>query len=190
MQRWIATALVSLLPAAASAVGDTVSASDIGSATDTSKAIPLPPNSKLVGATEVDQIHAFPEMRGLRTDKSSEGVIAVSAVDKVYQVNRPYKDTVKFFDSQFKKPDVQQIERTTTQTATAWTVKMPTGDTANVIVRNTSPTTIEAVQASEAAGEIQEKGMPKGSNKPSNMPMNPSDSNPPSPPSDINRPLK
>lgn len=118
----------------------------------------LPKDAKLVGAVESADIREFPEQRAAKAQKTGnvekEDVVGVGALDRVWTTKQPYKQAVSQFDQKLKGEGIQPIAKTTTQSSTAWNVRMPDGHIANVVVRNTQPTTIEAVQASAMAGTI------------------------------------
>jgi len=117
--------------------------------------IAIPPGAKLLGTTHATEIREFPEVQAQKKNKTPvEGLIGVTAVDNVYQIDRSFSDTVKFFDQQAKRSGAQVLERTVTPTATAWMVRMPSGNVANALVRNTQPVTFEVIQVAAAAGEV------------------------------------
>jgi hypothetical protein len=125
------------------------------------QAISIPPGAKLLGSTRATEIREFPEVQSQKKNKNPvAGLVGVSSVDNVYQIDRSFNDMVKFFDQQFKKGGTQVVERTITPTATAWMVRLPAGNLANVIVRNTQPVTFELVQVAAAVGEIQQPTNP------------------------------
>jgi hypothetical protein len=140
IKHWIAAALVTLAPAVALAQAPSEGAR-------AGALVQVPPNARLVGTSQVDEVREFPEQNG---GKPMERIIGVSAIDRVYEVQKPYADAVKFFDAQFRQQGFQQTSRMVTATATAWVVRRPDGNVANVIVRNTSPSTVEAVEVVSA----------------------------------------
>jgi hypothetical protein len=111
--------------------------------------VKLPPGAKFVASAELDRIHAFPEQKG--KTPFAPAVAGVNAVDRVYQIDRPYTTVIGFFDRQVTEPGILELARDTTRTATAWAMVLPHGRVANVIVRNTQPTTIEIVSATRLA---------------------------------------
>lgn len=155
IKHWIAAALVTLAPAGALAQAQPSSREVAGEAGGKAGSlVQVPPNAKLVGTSEVDEIRQFPEQK---SGKPMERIVGVTAIDRVYESERPYADAVKFFDQEFQRAGYQQTSRTVTSSATAWVVRRPDGNVANVIVRNTSPTTIEAV---EVAAQQQQQHAP------------------------------
>lgn len=167
-----------------------------GSSTEQLK---LPPDAKLIGVEQVDEIRAFPELEngkttgGANVNTANKGnmppaakVEGVSAIDSVYTTNRPFKDTVSFLDKEFESPDLQPMVKTVTPSAVGYAVTLPTGKVAHVLVRNTKPTTIETIEAVTTAAEVPMKGdmhnqqMKNKSmnNPPGNSPGNPNSPNP------------
>jgi hypothetical protein len=112
------------------------------------RAVRVPPGARIVATAEIDRVHAFPEQKG---KAPPEAVSGVHAVDRVYQVARPYRDIVAFFDRQATERGIMEVGRDVTQTSTAWALVLTPGRVANVIVRNTQPTTIEIVSATGVA---------------------------------------
>ncbi len=113
--------------------------------------VQMPPKVSLVGESEVDEIRQFPELQRQGTNKmEKEKTVGVAAIDRVYSTRQDYNDTVGFFDRQFGQTGYQTLARTVTPSATAWSVRRPDGGVANAIVRNTSPTTIETIEAVSA----------------------------------------
>jgi hypothetical protein len=121
----------------------------------------LPPGATQVATAEVDNVRAFPEQQSSKDKGPTETLVDVKAVDRVYQTDRAYSDVVKFFDQQAKESGNKQRARDTNQTSTAWTIALPQGRVVNVIARNTQPTTIEIISASDVIAEIQ-TGTPAG----------------------------
>lgn len=72
---------------------------------------------------------------------------AVEGTDRVYDSPLPYRQTVDFFDRKLSADGCGYTERSLTVTATAWTVRCSTGETARVSVQNGRPATIEIIQA-------------------------------------------
>jgi hypothetical protein len=140
IKHWIAAALVTLAPAVALAQA-------LSEGPKTNSLVQVPPNARLIGTSEVDEVRQFPEQKA---GKPMERIVGVSALDRVYEVEKPYADAVKFFDTQFQQKGFQQMSRTMTPTSTAWVVRRPDGNVANVIVRNTTPSTVEAVEVVSA----------------------------------------
>lgn len=118
----------------------------------------LPKDAKLVGAVESADVREFPEQRSEQAKQSSriekEGVVGVGALDRVWTTRQSYKQTVSHFDQKLKGEGIEPIAKTTTQSSTAWNVRMPDGHIANVVVRNTQPTTIESVQVAAMLGTM------------------------------------
>jgi hypothetical protein len=123
----------------------------------------MPDKAQLLGTAEATELREFPELQKGQTGKTTptEKMVGVTATDRVYQSDRSYDATVKFFDGQIKS-GFQMIAKTTTPTATGWTVRSTDGMMINLIVRNTKPQatieTIEAMGASATTPEPQ-KGM-------------------------------
>jgi hypothetical protein len=111
--------------------------------------VELPPGARFVASAELDRMHAFPEQKGKMP--FAPAVAGVNAIDRVYQIDRPYTTVIGFFDRQVTEPGILELARDTTRTATAWAMVLPHGRVANVIVRNTQPTTIEVVSATRVA---------------------------------------
>ncbi len=141
IKHWIAAAVVTLAPAALAQAQPPPQPQQAEGAK--TSLVQVPPNAKLIGTSEVDEIRQFPEQKA---GKPMERIVGVSAIDRVYEVQKPYADVVKFFDTQFQQKGYQQTSRAVTPTATSWTVRRPDGNVANVIVRNTSPATVETVE--------------------------------------------
>jgi hypothetical protein len=118
----------------------------------------LPKDAKLVGSVESTDIRAFPEQVGTKSPQSAgiakEEVVGVGGIDRVWMTKQPYRQAVSQLDQKLKGEGIQPIAKTTTQSSTAWNMRMPDGHVANVVVRNTQPTTIEAVQASVVTGTV------------------------------------
>jgi hypothetical protein len=118
----------------------------------------LPKDAKLVGTVESTDIRAFPEQMAKTSQQSAnvekEGVVGVAGIDRVWATKEPYKRTVSQLDQNLKGEGIAPIAKTTTQSSTAWNVRMPDGHIANLVVRNTQPTTIEAVQAAAMMGTV------------------------------------
>jgi hypothetical protein len=156
-QIWIvAAALASYAP------GATLAEQPAGPPAQTTQAprLELPHGAELVAAAEIDQVRAFPEQQAGKTKAPPDAVVGVRAVDRVYQTDGSHADVVKFFDQEAAQPGNTQRARDTTQTTTAWTIVLPRGTVANVIVRNTQPTTIEIVSARGVVAEVQPGGAP------------------------------
>ncbi|HZS36911.1 MAG TPA: hypothetical protein VFF06_08795 [Polyangia bacterium] len=135
-KKWLIGAALALAPALAAA------------AKSDAALIQVPPDSRLIGTAVVDEVRQFPEQQNAK--KPMERVVGVSAIDRVFESNRPYGDTVSYFDQEFQKGGFQLMARTVTPSSTAWVVKRPDGKIANAIVRNTSPATLEIVEAAAA----------------------------------------
>ena len=122
----------------------------------------LPKDAKLVGAVESTDIRAFPEQMSKSAKQSAniekEGVVGVGGIDRVWTTKEAYKRTVSQLDQKLKGEGIEPIAKTTTQSSTAWNVRMPDGHIANLVVRNTQPTTIESVQAAAMMGTVTEQG--------------------------------
>jgi len=116
----------------------------------------LPKDAKLVGTVESTDVRAFPEQmsKAQSANIEKEGLVGVGALDRVWTTKQSYKQTVSHLDQKMKGEGIEPIAKTTTQSSTAWNMRMPDGHIANVVVRNTQPTTIEAVQASVVSGTL------------------------------------
>lgn len=122
---------------------------------DESALIKVPANATLVGKSMIDEIRAFPEMSKSGKQKPQmEKIVGIEGIDRVYQVDRSFADTVSFFDTQVKQQGFQSLARVETPSATAWTVKRPDGSVANVVVRNTNPTTFEIAEATATSAAV------------------------------------
>jgi hypothetical protein len=142
-------------------------ASDQATEDTTSQRI-LPKDAKLVGATQSTELRSFPEQEATNGKQSGqiqkEAVVGVGALDRVWTTKQPYQQTVKHIDQKLKGEGIEPIAKTTTQSATAWNLRMPDGHISNVVVRNTQPTTIESVTAAAVVGT-----MPGNQAQPSNQ---------------------
>lgn len=177
MKSWIVTAVVALAPALALGCGrhpqstgakapaqtteyhgqtEAQPTARQGAAARKTAGIALPSDAKLVASARTSDLRAFPELRrhaGMtqaqpqRGQTQAQRAEAARATDNVYVTKQSYRDAVQFFDNEAKKEGLKPLERNVTQTATGWTFKLPNGDVEDVIVRNTSPTTIETVRA-------------------------------------------
>jgi hypothetical protein len=144
-----------------------------GQAEDVTAKKLLPKDAKLIGSVEQAEVRAFPEQMS-DTAKSTgkvekEGVVGVGALDRVWTTKQAYKTTVSQLDRKLKGEGIEPIAKTTTTSATAWNVRMPDGHIANLVVRNTQPTTIETVQAAAMTGTVTEPNRNAPSSK---TPMN------------------
>ena len=125
----------------------------------------LPTDAKLVGAVESTDIRAFPEQMPKGQNSANiekDAVVGVGGIDRVWTTKQSYKQAVSHFDQKLKSEGIAPIAKTTTQSSTAWNVRMPDGHVANVVVRNTQPTTIESVQAAAMLGTMTEQGNQQG----------------------------
>ncbi len=116
-----------------------------------------PPNAKLIGTSVLDEIRAFPEMglKGLVTGKpAKERVVGVTGVDRLFQTDQSYADTVSHFENQFKQGGYKVEAKVESPSATAWTVRRPDGTIADAVVRNTTPTTVELAEVASTRAEI------------------------------------
>jgi hypothetical protein len=96
----------------------------------------------LVGRSDVDDVHAFPEMAATAEGRAvarTAPMVSRHAQDAAYESPLPYGDTVRYFDDQFARRRMRIMARTVTQTATAWTVRRPDGTVASIIARTTQP---------------------------------------------------
>jgi hypothetical protein len=116
--------------------------------------IKVPADAKLVGQAEVAEIRTLPELtQGAEAARKPQAakVLGVKALDKVYHINKGYQEVVAHFDQQFKQSGYESQARVTTPNSTAWTVQKPDGTIANVVVRNTRPTSFEVIEVQAAA---------------------------------------
>jgi len=106
-----------------------------------------PPNAKLLGSSEIAEIRALPEM-GLKAKGKPQAatVVGIDGIDRIFETEKSFADTVSFFDQQFKQPGYEIVARVETPSATAWTVKRTDGTIANAAVRNTKPTSFEIAE--------------------------------------------
>jgi hypothetical protein len=158
---WTRIALFSLVMTAPLAVARAAPPSDTSSSSSASdpSLIKPPPDTKLLGTSTVDEIRAFPEMgiKGLLTGKPEKAkIVGVTGVDRIFQTNGSFADTVSYFDGQFKQSGYQVTARLETPSATVWTVKRPDGTVANAVVRNTKPTTFELTEISAMSGTLRQ----------------------------------
>jgi hypothetical protein len=118
----------------------------------TASTIPVPPGASLAGSVDVNQIRPFPEEATNATARSlSDETAVVRGTDRTYEVPLLYSDAVQFFDRTLPGQGCDDTApRTSTRTATLWTVRCSGGELARVAVRNTTPTSLEIV-----AGKIQ-----------------------------------
>jgi hypothetical protein len=116
-----------------------------------------PPSSVLIGTAIVDEIRAFPEMsgKGQARDKKVEKLVGIEGIDRVFQTDKSMNETAMFFDQQFKQTGHEVLGRVESTHALSWTVKRPDGTVANIVVRNTRPTTFEIVEVSAATGRME-----------------------------------
>jgi hypothetical protein len=104
--------------------------------------VAVPAQAMLTSSMTVSEIRDFPE-----NDPQGE-TIAVDGVDRAYRASLSYRQAVRFFDRSFATGGFEELDRTSTHEATVWSLRCPGGERAHVAVRNTSPTTIEVVEAS------------------------------------------
>jgi hypothetical protein len=117
-----------------------------------------PPNAKLLGTSVVDEIRSFPEIgpKGTATgNPTKEKIVGITGVDRLFQTDRSFGDTVSYFDNQFKQSGYHIQARVETPSATAWTVKRPDGSVADAVVRNTNPTTVEIAEVASSSATLQ-----------------------------------
>jgi hypothetical protein len=134
----------------------------------------LPKDAKLVGTVESTDVRAFPEQmsKAQSANIEKEGLVGVGALDRVWTTKQSYHQTVSRLDQNLKGEGIQPIAKTTTQSSTAWNMRMPDGHIANVVVRNTQPTTIEAVQASVVSGTMSDTNRMQNQNPNQKQPQN------------------
>jgi opacity protein-like surface antigen len=132
----------------------------------------LPKDAKLVGTVQSTDMRAFPEQMGKgeqATKIQKEAVVGVGALDRVWTTKQSYKQVVNHLDQKLKGEGIEALAKTTTQSSTAWNVRMPDGHIANLVVRNTQPTTIESAQAAAVMGTVtgsgQQQQMPSSKSK-------------------------
>lgn len=104
--------------------------------------VAVPAQAMLTSSMTVSEIRDFPE-----NDPQGE-TIAVDGVDRAYRASLSYRQAVRFFNRSFATGGFEELDRTSTHEATVWSLRCPGGERAHVAVRNTSPTTIEVVEAS------------------------------------------
>ncbi len=134
----------------------------------------LTKDAKLVGSVESAEVRAFPEQMSKSSSQNieKEGLVGVGALDRVWTTKQSYRQTVSSFDSKLNGEGIEPIAKTTTQSSTAWNVRMPDGHIANVVVRNTQPTTIESMQAAEVVGTMNENAQPGNAQQPTSTSKN------------------
>ena len=118
-------------------------------AAPTSHASPLavPSKAMLIGQGELNQVRELPELQESGNKIMRE--IGVAATDRLYESDRSYVDTVKFFEHEIDRLNGPILKKNITSTSTAWTVRRPSGKLIDVVVRNTAPPTFEIVDAVE-----------------------------------------
>jgi hypothetical protein len=130
--------------------------------------VEMPSGAKLIGTSSAMEIRAFPELNKNKMATGDE-LTGAKAVDRAYETNKSYKDTVSHFDKMVKDGQATQMDRTTTKSTTAWSLRMTDGTMVNVVVRNTQPTTIETMQAMGMTGEM--RTAPSDTGRDTNRPM-------------------
>ena len=106
----------------------------------TSGKIAIPSDSMLAGAAPANEIRVVPELPDVLRQTGVEGS------DQLYQTAKSYKDTVAFFDQQFRGKGWSVVVKNATQTSTAWHIGRPDGKPATIVVRNTTPTSFEVIE--------------------------------------------
>ena len=118
-----------------------------------------PASARLVGTSIIDEIRSFPElgagMKMLPTREQKETLVGVSGVDRLFETDASFGDTVAYFDELFEHGGQHIVSRAASSSATAWSVEEPDGSVANAVVRNTTPTTIELAET-VAASEMKQ----------------------------------
>jgi len=149
--KYVAAIIIAATPAVALAQGNS----------DATNARPrfLPDDATLVGAAEGTEVRTFPEQLGPRAGNNAaqvqkEEVQNVGAIDRVWTTKSSYQDSVKAVDQKLASAGDKQLAKTTTSCSTAWNLRTPDGHIANVIVRNTQPTTIETEQIAEHTSTV------------------------------------
>ncbi|MDB4967777.1 MAG: hypothetical protein JWN44_3466 [Myxococcales bacterium] len=158
--RIVVVGLVLAVPFAAARAAPQSSGGSSDSSGSNSPLIQPPPGAKLIGNSAVDEIRAFPETgikASLKGRPEKEKIVGIEGVDRVFQTDRSFGDTVGYFDQQFKQAGYQTMTRVEAPSATAWTIKRPDGTIANAVVRNTTPTTFELAEVAAAKAEIPNK---------------------------------
>jgi len=112
--------------------------------------IAIPPDSMMAATVMASELRVVPEL----PDVPPTG--AVDASDQLYQTGRSYKDTVAYFDRQFR--GFKLIVRGATQTSTAWHVERLDGKPATLVVRNTTPTSFEVIEVVQRSAVGRERG--------------------------------
>lgn len=127
-----------------------LAATPLAGAAPTTRSAPVavPPKALLIGQSQLDQVRELPELQEARGDKIVREV-GVAANDRLYESDRSYADTVKFFEHEIDRLDGTILKKNITSTSTAWTVRRPNGKLIDVVVRNTVPPTFEVVEAVE-----------------------------------------
>jgi hypothetical protein len=115
-------------------------------AAPTSSPVAVPPKALLIGQGQLDQVRELPELQEPKGDKIVREV-GVAATDRLYESDRSYADTVRWFEHEIDRLNGTILKKNITSTSTAWTVRRPTGKLVDVVVRNTVPPTFEIVDA-------------------------------------------
>lgn len=108
-----------------------------------------PPEARPIGRSTVDEIRAFPEIASKTTragGAAREKLVGVEGVDRLFETDRSFGDTVAYFDAALRGHGFRTRARVETASATAWTAVRPDGTVAQVAVRNTTPTSIEVTE--------------------------------------------
>jgi hypothetical protein len=161
MERWLSVGTLALCTAVAWAAPPGSGA-----------ALALPAGARLVGTAQVDEVRAFPEMNKRKPESvHTEDVVAVGALDRVYETAQSYQDAIGYFDALVKSGAATQRSRTVTRTATSWELQLLDGKLQNIVVRNTQPTTIETVEgaasvARESIATRPSPSLPPRANRP------------------------
>ncbi len=120
----------------------------------------LPESASLVGESQVTEIRELPELDGTagvaRCPSEIERMVGVTAADGLYQTGDSYASTVAFFACEFRQPGYNVRDHTVAPGSTAWSVTLPQGGLVALVVRNTTPTTIEAVEGTGAETQMPE----------------------------------
>jgi hypothetical protein len=79
----------------------------------------------------------------------AENAVVARGTDRTYRTDLTYQHAVGYFDRLRSNGGCEKTARTTTETATFWSLRCPDGQTAYMAVRNSLPTTIEVLAGSE-----------------------------------------
>src|SRR5262245_52247218 len=80
----------------------------------------LPAGAKLLGEASINEVRRLPEFASSPKSANIEHVMGVTAMDRVYQAQGPYKKVCAFFENQLKQTNIEPNLRATTPVSTAW----------------------------------------------------------------------